>query len=100
MRLNKGITLVALVITIIVILILVGDYVDYDPTLEANTSDLTYTSTTDKTGTDSNQEFNVATYKKAGYGWRILGVSNGKIRLISVSFKNIKRNRLAKNSNN
>ena len=64
----------------------VGDYVDYDPTLEANTSDLTYTSTTDKTGTDSNQEFNVATYKKAGYGWRILGVSNGKLRLISEEF--------------
>ena len=86
MKLNKGITLVALVITIIVLLILVGDYVDYDPTLEANTSDLTYTSTTDKTGTDSNQEFNVATYKKAGYGWRILGVSKGKLRLISGEF--------------
>ena len=64
----------------------VGDYVDYDPTLEANASDLRYTSTTDKTGADSNQGFNVATYKNAGYGWRILGVSNGKIRLISEEF--------------
>ena len=61
----------------------VGDYVDYDPTLEANASDLTYTSTADKTGADSNQKFNASTYKEAGYGWRVLGVSNGKIRLIS-----------------
>ena len=64
----------------------VGDYVDYDPTLEANASDLTYTSTADKTGADSDQEFNATTYKSAGYGWRILGVSNGKIRLISEEF--------------
>ena len=64
----------------------VGDYVDYDPTLGANASDLTYTSTADKTGADSNQVFNVSTYKSAGYGWRILGVSNGKIRLISEEF--------------
>ena len=64
----------------------VGDYVDYDPTLGANASDLTYTSKADKTGADSNQEFNVSTYKSAGYGWRILGVSNGKIRLISEEF--------------
>ena len=67
----------------------VGDYVDYDPTLGAKASDLTYTSTTDKTGVtgaDSNQEFNVSTYISAGYGWRILGVSNGKIRLISEEF--------------
>ena len=64
----------------------VGDYVDYDPILGANASDLTYTSTTDKTGASSEQEFNVSTYKSAGYGWRILGVSNGKIRLISEEF--------------
>ena len=67
----------------------VGDYVNYDPTLEANASDLTYTSTTDKTGVtgaDSNQEFNVSTYKNAGCGWRVLGVKNGKIRLISEEF--------------
>ena len=64
----------------------VGDYVDYDPTLEANASDLTYTSTADKTGTNSDQEFNATTYKSAGYGWRIVGVSNGKIRLISEEF--------------
>ena len=64
----------------------VGDYVDYDPTLEANASDLTYTSTADKTGTNSDQEFNATTYKSAGYGWRVLGVKNGKIRLISEEF--------------
>ena len=64
----------------------VGDYVDYDPTLEANASDLTYSSPSSKTGADSNQDFNAATYKSAGYGWRILGVSNGKIRLISEEF--------------
>ena len=64
----------------------VGDYVDYDPTLEAKASDLTYTSTADKTGADSDQEFNATTYKSAGYGWRILGVSNGQIRLISEEF--------------
>ena len=64
----------------------VGDYVDYDPTLEANASDLTYTSTADKTGADSDQEFNAETYKNAEYGWRILGVSKGKLRLISGEF--------------
>ena len=64
----------------------VGDYVAYDPTLEANASDLTYTSTADKTGTNSDQEFNATTYKSAGYGWRVLGVKNGKIRLISEEF--------------
>ena len=64
----------------------VGDYVDYDPTLEANASDLTYTSTADKTGTNSDQEFNATTYKNAGCGWRVLGVKNGKIRLISEEF--------------
>ena len=64
----------------------VGDYVDYDPTLEAKASDLTYTSTADKTGADSDQEFNATTYKSAGYGWRILGVSKGKLRLISGEF--------------
>ena len=64
----------------------VGDYVDYDPTLEANASDLTYTSKTDRTGANSDQEFNVSTYKSAGYGWRVLGTSNGKIRLISEEF--------------
>ena len=64
----------------------VGDYVNYDPTLEANASDLTYTSKTDKTGADSDQEFNAETYKNAEYGWRILGVSKGKLRLISGEF--------------
>ena len=64
----------------------VGDYVNYDPTLGANASDLTYSSPSSKTGADSNQDFNAATYKSAGYGWRILGVSNGKIRLISEEF--------------
>ena len=64
----------------------VGDYVDYDPTLEANANDLTYTSTADKTGKSSDQEFNATTYKSAGYGWRVLGVKNGKIRLISEEF--------------
>ena len=64
----------------------VGDYVDYDPTLGANASDLTYTSTADKTGTNGDQEFNATTYKSAERGWRILGVKNGKIRLISEEF--------------
>ena len=64
----------------------VGDYVDYDPTLGANASDLTYSSPSSKTGADSNQDFNVATYKSAEYGWRILGVSKGKLRLISGEF--------------
>ena len=64
----------------------VGDYVDYDPTLEANANDLTYTSTADKTGKSSDQEFNATTYKSAEYGWRVLGVKNGKIRLISEEF--------------
>ena len=64
----------------------VGDYVDYDPTLGANASDLTYSSPSSKTGADSNQDFNAATYKSAGYGWRILGVSKGKLRLISEEF--------------
>ena len=47
---------------------------------------MTYTSKTDKTGADSDQEFNAETYKNAEYGWRILGVSKGKLRLISGEF--------------
>ena len=64
----------------------VGDYVGYDSTLGANESDLTYTSTAEKTGASSDQEFNASAYKSAGYRWRILGVKNGKIRLISEEF--------------
>ena len=64
----------------------IGDYVDYDPTLGAKESDLKYTSLADKSGADSNQEFDAATYKNAGYGWRVLGVENGKVRLISEEF--------------
>lgn len=64
----------------------VGDYVDYDPTAGAKASDLTYSSPSSMTGADSNQDFDAATYKNAGYGWRVLGVSNGKIRLISEEF--------------
>ena len=64
----------------------VGDYVDYDPTLGANASDLTYSSPSSKTGAASDQDFNATTYKNAGYGWRVLGVKNGKIRLISEEF--------------
>ena len=64
----------------------VGDYVDYDPTLGANASDLTYSSPSSKTGAASDQDFNATTYKNAGYGWRVLGVSNGKVRLISEEF--------------
>ena len=64
----------------------VGDYVGYDSTLGANESDLTYTSTAEKTGERSDQEFNASAYKSAGYRWRILGVKNGKIRLISEEF--------------
>ena len=64
----------------------VGDYVGYDSTLGANESDLTYTSTAEKTGESSDQEFNASAYKSAGYRWRILGVKNGKIRLISEEF--------------
>ena len=64
----------------------VGDYVDYDPTLGANANDLTYSSPSSMTGADSNQDFDARTYKNAGYGWRILGVSNGRVRLISEEF--------------
>ena len=64
----------------------VGDYVGYDSTLGANESDLTYTSTAEKTGASSDQEFNASAYKSAGYRWRVLGVKNGKIRLISEEF--------------
>ena len=64
----------------------VGDYVNYDPTLGANSSDLAYSSPASKTGADSAQDFNATTYKNAGYGWRALGVKNGKLRLISEEF--------------
>ena len=64
----------------------VGDYVNYDPTLGANASDLAYSSPASKTGADSAQDFNATTYKNAGYGWRVLGAKNGKIRLISEEF--------------
>ena len=64
----------------------VGDYVNYDPTLGANSSDIVYSSPASKTGAGSDQSFDAATYKNAGYGWRVLGVKNGKIRLISEEF--------------
>ena len=64
----------------------VGDYVAYDPTAGANANDLIYSSPLSKTGADSNQDFNAVTYKNAGYGWRVLGVKNGKVRLISEEF--------------
>ena len=64
----------------------VGDYVNYDPTLGANASDLEYSSPASKTGADSDQDFNATTYKNAGYGWRVLGVKNGKLRLISEEY--------------
>ena len=64
----------------------VGDYVDYDPTAGAKESDLTYSSPSSMTGADSNQDFDARTYKNAGYGWRVLGVSNGRVRLISEEF--------------
>ena len=59
-----------------------GDYVDYDPMREHNGS-TTYTSLPEKTGVSYNQEFNAQNYTNANYGWRVLDVENGKIRLIA-----------------
>ena len=66
----------------------VGDYVNYDPTLNP-TGDITYTSlasNSGKTGENADQVFDAAKYKAAGYGWRVLDVKNGQIRLISESY--------------
>ena len=71
----------------------IGDQVNYDPTLNA-TGITTYTSysttnaSADKndgrtSGYDSDQSFDAATYKNAGFKWRVLDVKNGKIRLIA-----------------
>ena len=64
----------------------VGDYVDYDPTVKENLSDLQYTSPSAKSGASSDQDFNAATYESAGFGWRVLGTKNGKLRLIAEEF--------------
>ena len=61
----------------------VGDQVNYDPTLNAAEGTTTYTSLAATSGYESNQSFDAATYKKAGFKWRVLDVKNGKIRLIA-----------------
>ena len=72
----------------------VGDQVNYDPTLNAAEGTTTYTSysttnaSSDKnsgrtSGYNSDQSFDAATYKNAGFKWRVLDVKNGKIRLIA-----------------
>ena len=63
----------------------IGDYVNYDPTKDATTG-LTYKSEAARSGWNSDQTFDAATYKAAGYGWRVLDVQNGKVRLISEEF--------------
>ena len=60
----------------------VGDQVNYDPTLEA-TGETTYTSLATTSGAGSDQAFDAATYKNAGFKWRVLDVKGGKIRLIA-----------------
>lgn len=60
----------------------VGDQVNYDPTLEA-TGETTYTSLATTSGVGRDQAFDAATYKNAGFRWRVLDVKNGKIRLIA-----------------
>ena len=60
----------------------VGDQVNYDPTLNA-TGDTTYSSPASATGADSAQAFDAATYKNAGFSWRVLDVKNGQVRLIA-----------------
>ena len=61
----------------------VGDQVNYDPTLNAAEGTTTYTSLAATSGYESNQSFDAATYKNAGFKWRVLDVKNGKIRLIA-----------------
>ena len=63
----------------------VGDYVNYDPTAGATTG-LTYKSETTKSGHSSDQTFDAAKYKAAGFGWRVLDVKDGKVRLISENY--------------
>ena len=63
----------------------IGDQVNYDPTLNA-TGSTTYTSPASKsgkTGENADQSFDAATYKNAGFKWRVLDVKGGKIRLIA-----------------
>ena len=75
----------------------IGDYVNYDPTKDENGNAVavqSYTSySTDdasseknegrSSGYSSNQVFNLSSYTG---GWRVLGIENGKIQLISEEF--------------
>ena len=59
-----------------------GDKVNYDPTKDATTG-LTYKSEAAKSGADNDQTFDAATYKLAGYEWKVLDVKNGQVRLMA-----------------
>ena len=63
----------------------VGDYVNYDPTAGVTTG-LTYKSETTKSGYESDQTFDASKYEAAGFGWRVLDVKDGKVRLISENY--------------
>ena len=64
----------------------VGDYVNYDPTAGATEEQMTYTSKAEKSGWNNDQSFDARTYKNAGYGWRVLDVKDGQVRLISEEY--------------
>lgn len=64
------------------VLLKAGDYIAYDATKDANGKDIgtkSYTSDEEKNGFED-QTFKINQYKQ---GWRVLGVSNGKLELIS-----------------
>ena len=56
----------------------VGDYINYDPITGA--TDTSYTSNATSTGWSENQVFNLDSYTG---GWRVLGVENGQLQIIS-----------------
>lgn len=56
----------------------VGDYINYDPITGA--TDTSYTSNATSTGWSENQVFNLNSYTG---GWRVLGVENGQLQIIS-----------------
>ena len=56
----------------------VGDYINYDPITGA--TDTSYTSNATSTGWSENQVFNLNSYEG---GWRVLGVENGQLQIIS-----------------
>lgn len=65
----------------------IGDYVNYKHTEGVNLEDsekTTYISEKENTGYSESQIFNISSYSSESQGWRVLGIENGKVLLISA----------------